>query len=60
MNGILLARGKSLKTGSVTTGSTIMDITPTILHLMGCKIPKDMDGRVLTNIFEKEFIEKHP
>ena len=37
-----------------------MDVAPTILHLMGCKIPKDMDGKVLTNIFEEEFVEQHP
>ena len=31
----------------------IYDITPTILHIFGLLIAKDMDGRVLTEIFEE-------
>jgi predicted AlkP superfamily phosphohydrolase/phosphomutase len=60
MDGILIARGESLKKGVSIDGSTIMDITPTVLYLMGCKIPDDMDGKVLKNIFKKAFLEKHP
>ena len=60
MNGIFLAKGESVKKGAVTNGATIMDVAPTILHVMGCKIPKDMDGKVLTTIFEEKFMEQHP
>ena len=60
MNGIFFAKGESVKKGAVTDGATIMDVAPTILHVMGCKIPKDMDGKVRTNIFEEEFVEQHP
>jgi hypothetical protein len=27
---------------------------------MGCKVPKDMDGRVLAGIFEAGFMEQRP
>jgi hypothetical protein len=27
---------------------------------MGCKVPRDMDGRVLTGLFEEEFLRAHP
>ena len=60
MDGILLARGESLQKGVSINGSTIMDITPTVLYLMGCKIPEDMDGKVLKGIFKEAFLEKHP
>jgi len=60
MNGIFLAKGESVKKGAVTDGAGIVDVAPTILHLMGCKIPKDMDGKVLTTIFEETFAEHHP
>ena len=60
MNGIFLAKGKSVKKGVATEGASIMDVAPTILNLMGCKIPKDMDGRVLSTIFEEAFAEQHP
>ncbi|MBW2652481.1 MAG: hypothetical protein JRC57_05285 [Deltaproteobacteria bacterium] len=46
--------------GDYFDGSTIMDITPTVLYLMGCKIPEDMDGKVLKGIFKEAFLEKHP
>ena len=59
MDGILLARGESLKKGVRIDGSTLMDITPTVLYLMGCKIPEDMDGKVLKGIFKETFLEEH-
>ena len=31
-----------------------MDIAPTVLYLMGYSIPKDMDGKVLMEIFKPE------
>ena len=33
----------------------LIDLAPTVLHLMGEKIPKDMDGKVLTRIFTDAF-----
>ena len=60
MDGILIARGEPLKRDARINRACLIDITPTILYLMGCKIPEDMDGKVLTNIFEEEFVEQHP
>lgn len=60
MNGIFLAKGTSVKQGARTDGATIMDVAPTVLHVLGCKIPKDMDGNVLTHIFKEEFLEQRP
>jgi predicted AlkP superfamily phosphohydrolase/phosphomutase len=60
MDGILLAKGKSIKDGITIDGTNIMDITPTILHIMGCKIPEDMDGEVRKEIFKEAFLEQNP
>jgi arylsulfatase A-like enzyme len=30
----------------------ILDLTPTILHAMGEPVPRDLDGRVLTEAFD--------
>ncbi len=49
--GILIAAGKEIGSSSTFEGGHIMDIAPTILHLMGCLVPQDMDGKVLTDIF---------
>ena len=58
-NGILLAEGKCLRQGEQIKEAGIIDLAPTILHLMGYGVPKDMDGRVLEEIFTPDFLEKN-
>jgi len=53
-NGIFLAYGNSIKKGKTIKQATLYDIAPTILHIFGLPIPNDMDGRVLTEIFEED------
>lgn len=54
-NGIFLAYGNNriLKATDIDKVS-IVDIAPTVLHIMESPISKDMDGRVLFEIFEKD------
>jgi predicted AlkP superfamily phosphohydrolase/phosphomutase len=59
-NGIFLARGKYIKDNTVIKNATVYDITPTILYIYDVPIPKDIDGRVLTEIFDKNYLKKHP
>ena len=49
-HGILVAWGEGIRPGEVVDGARIMDITPTILHLMGLPVSEGMDGRVLTSM----------
>jgi len=60
MDGILMAKGPTIKKGEEISGATIMDLAPTILYLMGLKVPNEMDGKVLTGIFYPEFLQKNP
>lgn len=53
LNGIFLAYGPDIKKGFEAKDLKIYDIAPTILHMFGLPIPKDMDGRVLKEIFEE-------
>ena len=39
---------------------SIMDLAPTVLWLRGLPVPADMDGRVLTDLFEPDFVAGHP
>jgi predicted AlkP superfamily phosphohydrolase/phosphomutase len=55
-DGILIAHGKSFKKGAEIQGARLIDMAPTILHLMGQPVPEDMDGRVLEELFEPAFI----
>ena len=60
--GIFIALGKGIKKGRKIENARIVDIAPTILHIFGLPIPNDMDGRVLTEIFEpdSEFAKRKP
>lgn len=47
------ARSKSYR-----AGARIIDVAPTILHLMGCPVPTDMDGHVLSEWLKSGFTER--
>lgn len=59
--GILCMSGNNMLKDELIYGASLLDITPTVLTLFGLPVGKDMDGKVLTNAFEKtvipEFIE---
>jgi predicted AlkP superfamily phosphohydrolase/phosphomutase len=48
-HGILIAWGEGIRSGEPVENARIVDLTPTILHLMGLPVPDDMDGRVLAS-----------
>ena len=49
-HGILIAWGKDVRPGETISDAHIMDLAPTILHLLGLPVPSDMDGDVLTSM----------
>jgi predicted AlkP superfamily phosphohydrolase/phosphomutase len=49
--GIFIAYGPDIKQGGEITGISILDITPTILQMLGVPLSSEMDGRVLHEIF---------
>lgn len=49
-HGVLIAWGQGIRSGELVTGAHIMDLAPTILHLMGLPVPDDMDGKVLESL----------
>ncbi len=59
LQGIVVARAPALKTGSQIDNAHLIDIAPTILHLLGVSVPEDMDGAVLTDAFRPEFLEEN-
>jgi predicted AlkP superfamily phosphohydrolase/phosphomutase len=59
-NGFFLLHGPPITRGVEMTGARIEDIAPTLLYLAGQPVPEHMDGKVLTEALEKEFLEKNP
>jgi predicted AlkP superfamily phosphohydrolase/phosphomutase len=57
--GVFIAAGGPIRQGTVVD-STLLDIAPTILALLGMPVPDDMPGRVLEEILEPEFLAEHP
>jgi len=51
INGMFCIAGNNIKTGH-TTNAEIVDIFPTILHMMDIPIPDDVDGKIITDAFE--------
>lgn len=52
--------GKKICRKKELNGASVLDITPTILYLMGLPIAKDMDGKVLTSAIAPCYLKKNP
>ncbi|MCH7667331.1 MAG: alkaline phosphatase family protein [Acidobacteria bacterium] len=48
--GVILMAGGGLPSGTTLHDASVLDITPTLLHLMGFAVGRDMDGRVLAEV----------
>lgn len=59
-DGMFLAAGPHIRQGRLERTPGLIDLAPTILHLAGLPIPESMDGQVIQDIFEPEFLQKHP
>ncbi|PKP01782.1 MAG: hypothetical protein CVU11_14190 [Bacteroidetes bacterium HGW-Bacteroidetes-6] len=52
--GVFVINGPGIKRDERVYGATLLDVTPTILTVLGLPVGKDMDGKVLASIFEEE------
>jgi predicted AlkP superfamily phosphohydrolase/phosphomutase len=50
-DGVFLAWGHQISSGKQVNGAEIIDLAPTILHLLGVPVPQNMDGKVLESMF---------
>lgn len=51
MEGLFLVQGNDVQFGTIKDVS-ILDIFPTVLHILDVPLPQDLDGKVLKNIFK--------
>jgi hypothetical protein len=60
LNGILLMKGPQLNKGKALEAANIMDLAPTVLYLLGLKIPLNMDGKVLSRSLASSYLIHNP
>jgi predicted AlkP superfamily phosphohydrolase/phosphomutase len=59
LHGIVIADGPAFKSGAEIANARLIDIAPTLLHLLNVPVPEDMDGKVLTSVFHPDFLSAH-
>ncbi len=60
-DGILMMRGPQFKANAdIVPKAGLEDITPTLLTLLGIPVGEDMEGRVLTEAFKSDFLNRYP
>ncbi len=52
--GFLIAAGPGVRRRSGAIDGSLVDLAPTILHLLGCPIPDDMDGEPMLDLLAPE------
>jgi tetratricopeptide (TPR) repeat protein len=50
--GIVAASGPGIEVGEALSGASVLDVAPTVLHLLGLPVGRDMDGRPWLEIME--------
>ena len=58
--GVLAFWGKDIAEGQELADASVLDITPTILALCRMPVAEDMDGSVLTEAIDPDFLRSHP
>ena len=59
-DGVLLLRGDGVRTSTQHGTGRLVDVTPTLLYVLGFPVARDLDGEVLTETLETGFLARHP
>jgi predicted AlkP superfamily phosphohydrolase/phosphomutase len=59
-DGVFALAGGPVRKGFAFDGARIIDVAPTLLYLMGLPVPSSMDGRVLVEALDPDFVAARP
>lgn len=60
MNGVFIIKGKNIRKNPKIENAEIIDLAPTILYMMDVPVPSDMDGKVLKDAFDPDYLKQNP
>lgn len=58
--GIFIAKGKNIRANTTIQDASVLDVTPTILRLLDLPLDEQMDGKVLEQVLDEQFLTEHP
>ncbi|MGH8884937.1 MAG: alkaline phosphatase family protein [Egibacteraceae bacterium] len=59
-DGILVMAGPGVREGYELSRANLVDVPATILWALGLEVPQEMDGQVLTEVFDGTLVTDHP
>lgn len=59
-DGVFLANGPGIRKGETVSSFSIEDTAPCCLYSLGLDIPRDLDGKMPSQVFEASYLESHP
>ena len=60
IEGIVIAAGNHIRPGVAPSPVSILDVTPTVLYLLGLPIAEDMEGTLMRDAIAPSFLAAHP
>jgi predicted AlkP superfamily phosphohydrolase/phosphomutase len=64
MRGLYAVRGPNIppghRSGDDDRAYSLLDVTPTLIYLLGQAIPEGLDGRIMEGLFEPGYVSRHP
>jgi hypothetical protein len=60
LRGIVIAHGPGVRRGARVADASLLDVAPTVLHLLDLPVGADMDGKVMAQLFEPAWNDAHP
>jgi tetratricopeptide (TPR) repeat protein len=60
LNGAIALYGPGIKRGHQIADASVLDVAPTVLHLLGLPVGSRMTGKVLTEALEPAWVGAHP
>ncbi len=60
MNGMMVLAGPAIRRGQRIDTASMIDVAPTLLHLLGAPVATSMEGRVISQALTDEHRRSHP